>query len=71
MYSIVKISRTYKKGTIEGRHKAIIKEYRKQYKTEKAAKMILTKLGFESENKIYDLHDGFKNSVTWEIMKGE
>lgn len=71
MFKIVKKSFTYKKGTIEGRHSVILKEYRKTYKTYKAARMILTKLGFEAENKSFDLQDGFKNRVSWEIVPVE
>lgn len=71
MFKIVKKSFTYKRGTIDGRHSTTLKEYRKSYKTEKAAKMILTKLGFRSENMVYDLPDGFTNVVAWVIEKEE
>lgn len=69
MFKIVKKSFTYKKGTIEGRHTVILKEYEKQYKTYKAARMILTKLGFEAENKSFKILDGFTNVVAWEIVQ--
>ena len=71
MFKIVKNSFTYKRGTIDGRHTTTLKEYRKSYKTEKAAKMILTKLGFRSENMVYDLPDGFTNVVAWVVVKEE
>ena len=69
MFKIIKKSITWKKGSLEGRHVIILKEYEKQYKTERAAKMILTKLSWEVENETYPLNDGFLNSVRWEVTK--
>lgn len=68
MFKIIKVSKTWKKGTDKGRHTAVLKIYDKDYKTEKSAKMVLTKLGWESENSTYYLPDGYINNVGWIVV---